>query len=129
MLGGLSGVFLSDSSADDPAIDALAAALRERQWNVGWAVETVLRSRRFFANAELGNRVAAPPEYAVGAVRALECFTPPPSTLLLADWMARMGQELYYPPNVGGWAEGALGWPPAPSWPEPTSPRCSSRGD
>lgn len=50
--------------------------------------------------------VNAPPQFTIGAVRMLECFSPPPSTLLLADWMARMGQDLYYPPNVGGWATG-----------------------
>jgi hypothetical protein len=25
---------------------------------------------------------------------------------MLADWITRMGQDLFYPPNVGGWAEG-----------------------
>ena len=30
----------------------------------------------------------------------------PPSTLLLADWAARLGQDLFYPPNVGGWSGG-----------------------
>ena len=50
--------------------------------------------------------MASPVEVAVGAVRALELVDPPPSTLLLAEWVARMGQDLFYPPNVGGWNEG-----------------------
>jgi hypothetical protein len=29
-----------------------------------------------------------------------------PSTLLLAEWCGRMGQELFFPPNVGGWPGG-----------------------
>ena len=29
-----------------------------------------------------------------------------PSTLLLADWTTRLGQELFEPPNVGGWPGG-----------------------
>jgi uncharacterized protein (DUF1800 family) len=66
----------------------------------------VLRSERFFAEENIAATVAGPPQYAVGAVRALEYFSPPPSTLLVADWMARMGQDLYYPPNVGGWPSG-----------------------
>jgi hypothetical protein len=45
-------------------------------------------------------------EYVVGAARALELFDPPPSTLLLADWAARLGQDLFTPPNVGGWKGG-----------------------
>jgi uncharacterized protein (DUF1800 family) len=98
--------FMGEGQADGGAIDQLAAGLRQREIDVNWAVETVLRSARFFAEANLNTRIIGPPEYVVGAVRSLECFSPPPSTLLLAEWMARMGQELFYPPNVGGWSEG-----------------------
>src|SRR5262249_57243672 len=56
--------------------------------------------------ANLGNRILGPVEYVVGAARALELFNPSPGTLLLADWAGRLGQELFYPPNVGGWAGG-----------------------
>jgi Protein of unknown function (DUF1800) len=31
---------------------------------------------------------------------------PPPSTLVLADWAGRLGQDLFNPPNVGGWPGG-----------------------
>ena len=48
----------------------------------------------------------SPIEYVVGAVRALEMFDPAPSTLVLADWCGRLGQDLFYPPNVGGWPGG-----------------------
>ncbi len=44
-----------------------------------------------------------------GAVRTLGLFDPSPSTLALADWSARMGQDLFEPPNVGGWPSGR-GW-------------------
>ena len=49
---------------------------------------------------------SSPVEFVVGAVRALELFDPPPSTLVLADWCGRLGQDLFYPPNVGGWPGG-----------------------
>ncbi len=39
-------------------------------------------------------------------MRSLELFDPPPSTLLLAEWTRRLGQELFFPPNVGGWPGG-----------------------
>ena len=57
--------------------------------------------RRTWAGAS-----SSPVEFVVGAVRALECFDPPPSTLVLADWCGRLGQDLFYPPNVGGWPGG-----------------------
>ena len=89
-----------------PAIKALADGLRSHQLDVGWAVATVLRSRAFFASSNLGTRVQSPIEFIVGAVRALELLDPPPSTLVLADWAARLGQDLFNPPNVGGWPGG-----------------------
>jgi Protein of unknown function (DUF1800) len=42
----------------------------------------------------------------VDTVRSLERFDPPPSTLLLVEWTGRLGQELFFPPNVGGWPGG-----------------------
>jgi uncharacterized protein (DUF1800 family) len=84
------------------ALDALADGLRRHDLNVGWAVATVLRSRAFFADANLGNRVLSPVEFLVGVARALERFEPPPSSLLLGEWAARLGQDLFYPPTLGG---------------------------
>ena len=65
----------------------------------------MLRSRLFFDAANLGDHVD-PIEFVLGAVRALEMFDPAPSTLVLADWCGRLGQDLFYPPNVGGWPGG-----------------------
>ncbi len=98
--------FLGERAVDEAAIKALAALLRGHELDVGWGVETVLRSRAFFAAANLGRRVLGPVEFAVGAARALELFEPAPSTLVLADWCARLGQDLFQPPNVGGWPGG-----------------------
>ncbi len=33
-------------------------------------------------------------------------FDAGPSTLVVADWSARLGQDLLQPPNVGGWPGG-----------------------
>jgi uncharacterized protein (DUF1800 family) len=97
---------MGDAQVSAAALDALAASLRRHELDVGWAVETVLRSRAFFADANIGNRVLGPVEFVVGAARALEHVHPPPSSLLLAEWAARLGQDLFYPPNVGGWPGG-----------------------
>jgi uncharacterized protein (DUF1800 family) len=95
-----------EKSVDAIGLDALAAGLRDHHLNIGWAVETVLRSRAFFAEPNLGNRVLGPLGYLVGVARALERFDPPPSSLILDEWAARLGQDLFYPPNVGGWCGG-----------------------
>lgn len=102
----LCSTFMGESVVDDAAMSQLAAGLREHDLDIGWAVGTILRSRLFFSEANIGSRVCGPVEFIVGACRALQLFDPPPSTLLLADWTRRMGCDLFDPPNVGGWKEG-----------------------
>ena len=102
----LCNTFLGEKVATDDDIAELAAGLRERDLDIGWAVETVLRSTLFFSDANIGAHVVGPAEFIIGAARALEVFAPPPSTLVLTEWMRRLGQDLFYPPNVGGWSEG-----------------------
>jgi hypothetical protein len=99
-------LFLGEGAADATGIQALAAGLRQRRLDVGWAVETVLRSEAFFAEANLGSRVLGPVEYVVGSARALELLDPSPNTLILAEFAAHLGQDLFHPPNVGGWPGG-----------------------
>src|SRR5690242_20107468 len=46
--------FMGEGAAGAAAVKALADGLREHDLDVGWGVETVLRSRAFFAAANLG---------------------------------------------------------------------------
>jgi uncharacterized protein (DUF1800 family) len=98
--------FFGERAIDSRATAELADGLRKNQLDIGWAVARILRSRAFFAESNLRTRVLDPVGYAVGSVRALALLDPPPSTLVLADWVTRLGQDLFYPPNVGGWAGG-----------------------
>jgi uncharacterized protein (DUF1800 family) len=98
--------FLGQGAVSTDAVAALADGLHKRDLDIAWGVETVLRSRAFFAESNLGTRVQGPAEFTVGAARALERFDSASSTLVLADWCARLGQDLFYPPNVGGWNGG-----------------------
>ena len=104
--GGSCHEFFGEGAVDKAALNALAEGLRAHDLDIGWGVATVLRSRLFFDDANLGRRIASPIDYALGAVRALEMLDPSPSTPVLADWCGRLGQDLFYPPNVGGWPGG-----------------------
>jgi uncharacterized protein (DUF1800 family) len=99
-------LFLGEKALKNADVASLADGLRSRNLDMGWTIQTVLRSRTFFAHDNLGDRVVSPVEYVVGAARALELFEPPSSTLVLAEWAGRLGQDLFYPPNVGGWPGG-----------------------
>ncbi|MEO1529839.1 MAG: DUF1800 domain-containing protein [Planctomycetota bacterium] len=99
-------MFFGENVLDEPEIDSLAELLIHNQLNVGLAVETILRSERFYADENIGCRVASPAEYMIGTVRALELGNRPPSTLLLAERFHEQGQDLFHPPTVFGWEEG-----------------------
>ena len=102
----LCGLFMGEGAVDEPGIDGLARALEESCLDIGRGVETVLRSKAFFDPMNLGSRVVGPVEFVIGACRALVPGESPPSTLILADWTTRLGQDLFEPPNVGGWPGG-----------------------
>jgi uncharacterized protein (DUF1800 family) len=97
--------FLGEGVSDD-ARKELAEELRKSKLDIGKAVEKILRSQLFFDEANISRRVVGPVEFVVTAPRAMEMFDTPPSTMLVADWAARMGQDLFHPPNVGGWKGG-----------------------
>ena len=101
--------FMGEKSYDDGAIDELAKGLVKNDFDINSAVATILRSNLFFAAKNLRTRITGPSEHVVAILRALELTDPSPSTMLLADWVSRMGQDLFYPPNVGGWT-GGRGW-------------------
>jgi uncharacterized protein (DUF1800 family) len=102
----ISTEFLGEGVASRQELAALAEGLRATGLDVGKAVARVVRSERFFADDTAGRRVPGPAEWAVAAARRFVPLDPPPSPLRLAEWAARMGQGLYYPPNVGGWPGG-----------------------
>lgn len=98
--------FLGEENVRQNDLDTLAQELRDRELDIGWAVETVLRSERFFEDAEVGSRIVPPVDHIIGAVRSLEQAETRLSTAVLSSWAAELGQDLFYPPNVGGWPGG-----------------------
>ena len=77
--------------------------------DVGRGIDLILHSRLFFSEWCRGKRVKSPVELVVGAIRACERFDPPPDFVEMEGWFARMGQRLFYAPNVAGWPDG-LDW-------------------
>ncbi len=98
--------FLGEGVTDESAVSELAERMRSDGLHIGRAVELILRSELFFSRRNLHAQVSEPAAHVIGTVQSLERLDPPPSTLLLAEWTGRMGQELFLPPNVGGWPGG-----------------------
>lgn len=101
--------FFGDGVVDREAQAELAALLRKSDLNVGVAVEVVLHSQLFFSDENINTRISDPLSFLITPIRVFELFEEPPSTLLLPEWLRRMGLDLFYPPNVGGW-QGARSW-------------------
>ena len=72
-------------------------------YNVLNLVEKMLRSNLFFSAAAYRGRIKGPAEFAIGIVNALEGSI---STTQLANDLADLGQNLYNPPTIKGWAGG-----------------------
>lgn len=102
----LTNEFFGESGPGEAAIQELAEGLRHRRLDIGWATETILRSERFFLSTNIGSRICDPTTYLLAPLRAIEAWQWPPSTPVLAGWLTRFGQDLFYPPNIGGWTGG-----------------------
>ena len=81
-------------------------------WTSRGASKRFCARRHSLPNPTSGGVCSRRSSIVVGAVHALELDDPPPSTVALAEETALQGQDLFYPPNVGGWPGGR-------SWLEP----------
>lgn len=87
-------------------VGPLADALRRGGYRIRPILERILRSNVFHSEIAYKSLVKSPAEFVIGSVLALGVKARP---LFLAGAMARMGQELFYPPDVSGW-EGHRAW-------------------
>ncbi len=92
-----------DADPADAVIEPLARAFASDH-HTGNLVGTILRSNIFFSRVAYRRRVKCPVELAVGLCRAFEKTVP---TLPLGRALAELGQDLYHPPTIKGWAGGA----------------------
>ena len=103
--------FISDTAEPSPELlTPLADAMRvPGDVDVARGIEFLLRSRLFHSDECRTKRVKSPVALAIGAIRGSEAFAPPPDLVELEIHLIRMGQRLFYPPNVAGW-KGGMTW-------------------
>lgn len=85
----------------------LADRLRSDRYELAPTLKIIFRSRYFYSDAVMGQKIKSPAELTVGAVRTLG--VPARDLRQLADAMDRMGQNLFFPPSVKGW-DGGRAW-------------------
>ncbi|MCA1685391.1 MAG: DUF1800 domain-containing protein, partial [Planctomycetia bacterium] len=101
------------SEGEEPAddlLEPLAERFRGSGYDIADLTTTMLRSRLFFSDHAYRQRVKSPVEYVVGMLRALEATKAQATDYNQQPQQPRMldglGQSLFAPPNVKGWAGG-----------------------
>ncbi len=97
---------ISETQEPDAILIAPLAESFAKDYDVLRLTETMLRSNLFFSSAVYRRRIKCPVEFAIGIVKGLDGMV---STTQLAQDLAGLGQNLYHPPTVEGWA-GARHW-------------------
>ena len=97
--------FVSDDPAPEEAIETLAAAYFDSNYDLR-EVMRVLLSSDFFKNARFA-KVKSPAELIAGVLHLAKEFQEPKPGLVDTGWESKyMGQELLNPPTVEGWHTG-----------------------
>jgi uncharacterized protein (DUF1800 family) len=94
---------------DDPEpqlVEDFAALLRTHDFELAPVMSALLRSNIFYSNRAYRALVKSPAEFIAGTYRLLS-LPPEDVPLAVLGAMTRMGQRLFFPPNVKGWDGGA----------------------
>lgn len=82
----------------------LATKFREEEFELRGVVEAILRDEAFWSAGNRATMIKSPVELVVGTVRTLELDVPDDRLMVRA--CRALGQDLFDPPNVKGWAGG-----------------------
>lgn len=92
-----------DPVARTAVTDLSKYVLRER-YDIKRALRRLFMSEHFYSDAVVGEQIKSPAELVVGAIRSLS--TPVRDVPTLVAALDKMGQALFQPPSVKGWAGG-----------------------
>ena len=92
-----------------PELEAeLGAVLRDAGYQIKPLLTTIFRSRDFYGPASAAAHVKGPVELVISTYKKLG-LTEVPGIPDFNETIATLGQELFWPPTVAGWAQGR-GW-------------------
>lgn len=94
-------IFFSGTNPTPEQLKATTGSYIDSDGSIKEIVRTILLSDEMYSDQAYRSRIKSPVEFVVGSVRALEMKT---SGLAEISEMRSMGQNLYDPPSVAGWA-------------------------
>ncbi len=83
----------------------LGARFRASRYDIAGLLETIFLSRDFYSKASVASRVRPPVELVVSTYR-LAGLSQVPGVPDFNEATESLGQKLFYPPTVAGWAQG-----------------------
>lgn len=93
-----------NENVDDKKVAWLAARFYESDYDIKKLMEDIFTSDWFYEQKNIGTKIKSPVDLLVGIQRILPLQPENPAALLLLQ--RALGQVLFYPPNVAGWAGG-----------------------
>jgi uncharacterized protein (DUF1800 family) len=96
--------FFVYSDPEPALIDAVAALLRRNDFNLAPVMSTILRSNVFYGDRAYRALVKSPVDFVVGSY---QLYGIKEADMVALGALRRMGQVLFYPPDVKGWDGGA----------------------
>ena len=97
--------FIADSEPDPAFIAELSNKFRQSDYDLFVLYKSVLRSQHFWDENNRLSLIKSPATLLLGTARTLDF--PKRAWSQLASLQALLGMELFAPPNVSGWKEGA----------------------
>ena len=106
------GYFVSETYFPQDTLNHIAQKFYKSKYDVKVLLKNILESREFWSPKVRGTIVKSPIDFVFGTIRALQLS--PSNFDKYPVILKNMGQELFNPPNVGGWPKGR-------SWVTPSS--------
>ena len=83
----------------------LGSLLRDHDYQITPLLETIFLSRDFYSQASVGTRIKGPVELAITTYKKMGLHNVP-GVPDFNSWTGALGQQLFSPPTVAGWAGG-----------------------
>ena len=81
--------------------------MREHHYELNPVLERMFLSKAFYSKKSVGSQIKSPVQFMVQLTEDVQVASPPFTRM--AQMCARLGQDLFYPPNVKGW-DGGKAW-------------------
>lgn len=96
--------YLVKEEIDERHVSEISSKFYDSGYEIKALLDAIFRSDWFYNDEAIGAKMKTPHEYLIGLTRVLNVQYPKQYPINYIQEL--LGQELFYPPNVGGWPKG-----------------------